>query len=629
MLLRIHRSVICKLNTVFPRTLIGNTVFTSIPLGSPPSCEQCPQCFYDWLFSIQLEDTAVQELGARADTLLSSYLPLTISNISSQINRLSAQLLEAASLVQSSTLDQTQLSRLDSVLAVLSHNLTALHQLLGEISTSLRESEGNIQTSTQFNGTIQLGTSEVINAVVLLSDLTAVRDSIERARETASNARRSIATENINIYIAQASIDTSRERIGVYTNTSRHLLDQLTAIESTVFSFNSEYDRNRMSLSSLGQMEERIAMQQNGSRALISEGTSIAVPTDNATREGLELSREKEGRAAGSLHSIGVLLSNAESTANQSDSALSASLAVLNISRGTADLSNLTQNSQTETLARLDSLQQSGDDTGELARDSLSLIGPDPAIANLLTESINRLVVSEEVVESIREEASRSLVEATVAGEIAIRARQAANNASNLLIEVVNNTHLTQQTQIVTTNVSIENARNALISAAAAVGEFYRDTGELVETSDRIISLGGDVGEINREFNDKYSESIQSATIAERGCEGACEQGTSVLNQIQFSINDVDSLSGFLTQKDTFVSDAVERLNSLVSTTNFLLEELTSVDLIELQTLLEQLASEQQEIDSMLMQAEQLEGHMALVEENISTLVQLYETCPQ
>ena len=456
-----------------------------------------------------------------------------------------------------------------------------------------------------------------------------MRDSIERARETASNARRSIATENINIYIAQASIDTSRERIGVYTNTSRHLLDQLTAIESTVFSFNSEYDRNRMSLSSLGQMEERIAMQQNGSRALISEGTSIAVPTDNATREGLELSREKEGRAAGSLHSIGVLLSNAESTANQSDSALSASLAVLNISRGTADLSNLTQNSQTETLARLDSLQQSGDDTGELARDSLSLIGPDPAIANLLTDNINRLVVSEEVVESIREEASRSLVEATVAGEIAIRARQAANNASNLLIEVVNNTHLTQLTQTVTTNVSIENARNALMSAAAAVGEFYRDTEELVETSDRIISLGGDVGQINREFNNKYSESIQSATVAERGCGGACEQGTSVLNQIQFSINDVDSLSGFLTQKDTFVSDAVERLNSLVSTTNFLLEELTSVDLIELQTLLEQLASEQQEIDSMLMQAEQLEGHMALVEENISTLVQLYETCPQ
>ena len=571
----------------------------------------------------------MQLLGDRVDGLLSSYTPLTLSNITAQINQLNTQLLLAASLSQSSALDHTQLSRLELTLSLLSLNLTGLHQLLSELNTSLLESEANIRASAQFNGTVQLDTGELTNAEILMTELTALMDSIEGARQTASGALRAISAVNIDIHVSQATIDNSRERIAVYTNASVNILNQLTAIDATIVSFNSEYDRNRVSLSSLQQAGGEIARQQNESGSLISEGSSTAGATWNVTREAADLAREKEIRAADSLHSIEVALNNTEETASQSKSALAASLAVLNTSVQTADQANQTQYAQSDLLPLLDSLEQSCSNTGQLIRDTLSLTGPDPATAGLLSDSINRLIVPEETVSGIRQGANRSLSEAQLASETAMRARLAANNASNLLVQVVRDINLTQVTQTVTTNVSIENARNALLSAGEAVGEFYRETDQLIDTSDSIISLRRDVRQINRGLNEKFEESFQSAAVAEGECTGACGQGVSLQNMVLESVNNTEGLSGLLTEKEIAVSEVFQRLNALVNTTNNLLETVTSVGLEEIEGLLRELATEQQEIASIQREAEQLERDIAQVEENISSLVQLYQSCPQ
>ena len=601
----------------------------NILTGSPPTCEQCPQCFDDWLSLIAAEETAVQRVGGRVDTLLSGYLPLTLSNITTQINQLNAQLLEAANLAQNSSLNRTQLSQLEVVLSLLSRNLTSLEQLMSEINSSLLVSEANTQASARFNGTIQLESGELINAAILLAELTAEWVRIDRARETAREALRSIDGEYIKISLAQAIIDNTRERVAVYTNTSENIADQLAAINSTVASFNGKFNKNREVLSSLEQIGEEVGRQQIRSRSQTAEGSSLAGGTGNVTREAARLAREKEGRAADSLHSIGVLLNDTNSTASQSDSALSASLAVLETSIESADLANKTQYAQTELLAQLDSLEQSGSLTEQLSRESLSLIGPYPASAGLLSASINRLIVPEAVVESIRTEANRSLAQARVANEIAVRAQLAANNASNLLIQVVSNIDLTQVTQTVTTNVSIENARNALGSAGEAIGEFYRETDQLIETSDRIIYLQLDVEQINREVNNKFEEGFQSATVAEGECIGACGRAVSLDSLVQVYIDGIQELPKFLTQKEAFVSEAVRRLTALVNTTNGLLETVASVDLEEINTLLQDLAAEEQEIEDMQREGKQLERDIALVEESISELVQLYQSCPQ
>ena len=571
----------------------------------------------------------MQLLGDRVDGLLSSYTPLTLSNITAQINQLNTQLLLAASLSQSSALDHIQLSRLELTLSLLSLNLTGLHQLLSELNTSLLESEANIRASAQFNGTVQLDTGELTNAEILMTELTALMDSIEGARQTASGALRAISAVNIDIHVSQATIDNSRERIAVYTNASVNILNQLTAIDATIVSFNSEYDRNRVSLSSLQQAGGEIARLQNESGSHISEGSSTAGATWNVTREAADLAREKEIRAADSLHSIEVALNNTEDTASQSKSALAASLAVLNTSVQTADQANQTQYAQSDLLPLLDSLEQSCSNTGQLIRDTLSLTGPDPATAGLLSDSINRLIVPEETVSGIRQDANRSLSEAQLASETAMRARLAANNASNLLVQVVRDINLTQVTQTVTTNVSIENARNALLSAGEAVGEFYRETDQLIDTSDSIISLRRDVRQINRGLNEKFEESFQSAAVAEGECTGACGQGVSLQNIVLESVNNTEGLSGLLTEKEIAVSEVFQRLNALVNTTNNLLETVTSVGLEEIEALLLELATEQQEIASIQREAEQLERDITQVEENISSLVQLYQSCPQ
>ncbi|KAI6646731.1 Laminin beta/gamma [Oopsacas minuta] len=594
--------------------------------GSPPNCEKCPQCFDDWLALIQTERTAVLQLDARVDTLLTSYLPLTIQNISTQINQLNTQLSTAASLAGSSNLNMTQLTILESILSVLSQNLTTLHEQLNELNTSLSTTLANLEHSRGFDGSIISETGDVISHTILMTELVALMNIIQETQKTANDTIRQIAAEVIQITVARASIESSNERITLYTNTSLQVLRQLEAINNTVISLIQEYETNRITLTYLAQKEERIASELNDSRIMISKAIPIAVSTGNRTNEALMLAYEKARRAEYSLNSIQRIYNNSNQTYIESETVFDDSLSVLYASMQAAYLANTTQTSQSGNITTLRELYESENITREILQDTLAITGPDPAIAQELSKQINQQIVSVDVVEMIRTDANSSLLQANRASEIALQAKQAASNASSLLIEVTKYISLSQVTQSMT-NVPIENAKNALLSASEAVREFYNETEELLNTSERIFSLSRDVERIDDELFDKYLKTKQNATTANLACTNACQQAVALNTNLQEQVILIDLLSNNVTEKDNYVTQNFNTLNSLIIATNSSLQEVVSVQLSELEMLLDALAAEQEAIAELKLEFEEVEREITEVGNSISNLAELYETC--
>ena len=597
-------------------------------VGTPPGCEKCPQCFDDWLDIIQTKATTVSDLNSRVDFLLSSYLPLTIHDITTQIQLLNTQLIRAANLANSSNLNSTELAILETTLAVLFQNLTDLEELLNVIIIPLNRTRENIKYSTQFDGNVVLETGEQINATFLMAELVALNDSVEEARRLSNETLRLISSENTMILISQASIEGSRERITVYTNISMRVLSQLEVVMNKTEMFRVEYENNRGMLSNIEQKEMSSYTKLNETRSRIDNATRLTVRTANVTSEAEMLASEKASRAEDSLNSIRILHNNSDHTRNQSVSVLTDALAVLNTSIQASALANQTQNLQSGNITTLQLLQESGELTRDMLTDTLAITGADPSTAQQLSSQINAQVVSAEVVDEIGREANYSLEQARVAYEIANQAKQAANNASNLLFGIVSNINMTHVTQSMTTNVSIENANNSLQSAGDAVRDFYEETEELVDTSEEIISLGRDVERINIELSDKYEESVKDALTAVNECAFACEIATSLNNTIEVVVLVTNNVSEALSYKEDYLAESFNKLNSLLNATKSLMEEVYIIQLQELHDLMGDLEEEGRMIEDLKNEARQVETDISAVENNINDLAELYATCP-
>lgn len=597
-------------------------------VGTPPGCEKCPQCFDDWLLLIQTEATTVSELDSRVDFLLSSYLPLTIHDITALLEQLNTQLYRAADLAGNANLNNSELSGLETTLAVLCQNLTDLVDLLEIILIPLNRTRENIEYSMQFDGNVMLETGELINATFLMAELVALSDSVGEAKILSQETIRMIVDENLIILISQARIETSRERITAYTNMSMRVLNQLEVVANKTELFLGEYETNREQLGYIEQKEITLTDKLNETKSRIDAATRKAVRTANVTSEAEMLANEKASRAEGSLNSIQILYNISDHTLNQSQSALTDALAVLDTSIQTSALANLTQELQSDNITTLQLLQESGELTRDVLTDTLAITGADPSIAQQLSTQINAQVVPAEVVDEIGREANYSLEQARVASEIANQAKQAANNASNLLFGIVSNINMTHVTQSMTTNVSIENAKNALLSAGEAVREFYNETKELTETSEEIISLGGDVGKINRELSDKFVESLGDAHTADNECNYACTVAISLNNTLEETVNTTEGSSDTLSDKESFIAESFNTLNSLLNAAKSLMDEVTSVQLSELRELMQELENEREEIEALKEEATQVEMEISSVENNIYDLAELYATCP-
>ena len=597
-------------------------------VGTPPGCEKCPQCFDDWLLLIQTEATTVSELDSRVDFLLSSYLPLTIHDITALLEQLNTQLYRAADLAGNANLNNSELSGLETTLAVLCQNLTDLVDLLEIILIPLNRTRENIEYSMQFDGNVMLETGELINATFLMAELVALSDSVGEAKILSQETIRMIVDENLIILISQARIETSRERITAYTNMSMRVLNQLEVVANKTELFLGEYETNREQLGYIEQKEITLTDKLNETKSRIDAATRKAVRTANVTSEAEMLANEKASRAEGSLNSIQILYNISDHTLNQSQSALTDALAVLDTSIQTSALANLTQELQSDNITTLQLLQESGELTRDVLTDTLAITGADPSIAQQLSTQINAQVVPAEVVDEIGREANYSLEQARVASEIANQAKQAANNASNLLFGIVSNINMTHVTQSMTTNVSIENAKNALLSAGEAVREFYNETKELTETSEEIISLGGDVGKINRELSDKFVESLRDAHTADNECNYACTVAISLNNTLEETVNTTEGSSDTLSDKESFIAESFNTLNSLLNAAKSLMDEVTSVQLSELRELMQELENEREEIEALKEEATQVEMEISSVENNIYDLAELYATCP-
>lgn len=597
-------------------------------VGTPPGCEKCPQCFDDWLLLIQTEATTVSELDSRVDFLLSSYLPLTIHDITALLEQLNTQLYRAADLAGNANLNNSELSGLETTLAVLCQNLTDLVDLLEIILIPLNRTRENIEYSMQFDGNVMLETGELINATFLMAELVALSDSVGEAKILSQETIRMIVDENLIILISQARIETSRERITAYTNMSMRVLNQLEVVANKTELFLGEYETNREQLGYIEQKEITLTDKLNETKSRIDAATRKAVRTANVTSEAEMLANEKASRAEGSLNSIQILYNISDHTLNQSQSALTDALAVLDTSIQTSALANLTQELQSDNITTLQLLQESGELTRDVLTDTLAITGADPSIAQQLSTQINAQVVPAEVVDEIGREANYSLEQARVASEIANQAKQAANNASNLLFGIVSNINMTHVTQSMTTNVSIENAKNALLSAGEAVREFYNETEELTETSEEIISLGGDVGKINRELSDKFVESLGDAHTADNECNYACTVAISLNNTLEETVNTTEGSSDTLSDKESFIAESFNTLNSLLNAAKSLMDEVTSVQLSELRELMQELENEREEIEALKEEATQVEMEISSVENNIYDLAELYATCP-
>ena len=273
-------------------------------VGTPPGCEKCPQCFDDWLLLIQTEATTVSELDSRVDFLLSSYLPLTIHDITALLEQLNTQLYRAADLAGNANLNNSELSGLETTLAVLCQNLTDLVDLLEIILIPLNRTRENIEYSMQFDGNVMLETGELINATFLMAELVALSDSVGEAKILSQETIRMIVDENLIILISQARIETSRERITAYTNMSMRVLNQLEVVANKTELFLGEYETNREQLGYIEQKEITLTDKLNETKSRIDAATRKAVRTANVTSEAEMLANEKASRAEGSLNSI-------------------------------------------------------------------------------------------------------------------------------------------------------------------------------------------------------------------------------------------------------------------------------------------------------------------------------------
>ena len=562
------------------------------------------------------------------DILLSSYLPLTIDSITTQVNQLNTQLQRAAYLAGSSNLSNSELYNLETTLAVLSQNLTDLEELLNILVIPLNRTRDNIQYSMQFDGNVVLETGEQVNATFLMAELVALRDSVEEAKILTRDIIGMIANENTNILISQARIEASMERVTVYTNRSMRVLNQLEVVANKTQMFLEEYEKNRNMLSYIEQKETSLVDKLNETKSRIDNATRLTARTVNMTSEAKMLASEKASRAEDSLNSIKILHNISEDTLNKSQSVLTDALTVLNTSLQTSALTTQTKELQSDDITTLQLLQDSGESIRDRLTDSLAITGADPSTAQQLSSQINEQVVSAEVVDKIGRDANYSLEQARVASEIANQAKQAANNASNLLYGIVSNIDMTNVTQSVTTNVSIENAKNALLSAGEAVMEFYEETEELVETSEEIISLRRGVRRINRELSDKFEESLSDAYSAVDACYYACGNATVLNYTIEGTVLVTDHLSDGLSYKEEFVAENFTTLNSLLTATQSLLEEVSSIQLTELRDLMEELREEGRKIEDLKNDARLVEMEISVVENNINSLAELYATCP-
>ena len=530
-------------------------------------------------------------------------------------------------MVQSSQLNSTQLSRLDTELSALVENLTVLSSLISDIEVSLNDSAENIRFSMQFNGSVVVS-GEVINASLLTSQLREVLMNITQARDTAEETRRAIAAENTKIIIAQASIDSSQMRVALDSERSENVTAQLSSVNSTVTSFMGEYNKNRMQLSAVEQTSDDVAAVRNESRLFLSRAHSQAEATANRTAVTRVLAEEKESRADSSLASVRALQEKTDSVTTTAAAVHNASVAVFNAARDVDEIAKQGLELQAGNLTLLRELQRSAVETESILTESLSLAGVEPSRAEVLSEEINRLYVPETVVESISADADTSLVRARAAEEVALQARLAASNASRLLGDIVNTLNFTQLTQTMTTNVSIENAKNALASAAIAIGEFYEGSEELVETSERIFQLGRGVRGIRSGINGKFSESVVNATVAVGGCSSACSLATQLATIANQSANSTGSISDYLSFKETIVTNELNMVQSILNSTSSLVQNVTSVQLSELSELMLELEREEEAIDALLGVAEDLELKIIQTERSISGLADLYQSCP-